>query len=171
MAERMMSASRTNLPSNPAGVAARLSTNGAFWLGRSGLLLRSNLLRGRGDGLARAGRSVGHCVVDCRQRSVQIYGLGEGDSHRRTGSGGRLLGEARGRALMYPGRWATPVGTCLLLIPLFSFIYRPLSSWPPDTRPCFPDASSCIRRHTPPFPAPRNPPRIYIRETGPSQRE
>ena len=60
MAERVMSASTTNLPSNPAGVAARLSTNGAFWLGRSGLLLGSDLLRGRGDGLAGASGGVGH---------------------------------------------------------------------------------------------------------------
>lgn len=55
-----MSASRTNLPTNPAGVAARLSTDGAFWLGRSGLLLGSGLLGDGGDRLARAGRSVGH---------------------------------------------------------------------------------------------------------------
>lgn len=55
-----MSASRTNLPTDPAGVAARLSTDGAFWLGRSGLLLGSGLRRGGGDHLAGAGRSVGH---------------------------------------------------------------------------------------------------------------
>lgn len=48
------------LPSNPTGVAARLSTNGAFWLGRSGLLLGSGLLGYRGDGFAWAGRSVRH---------------------------------------------------------------------------------------------------------------
>ena len=56
----MMSASTTNLPSNPAGVAARLSTNGAFWLGRSGLLLGSGLLGDRGDGFARAVGDVWH---------------------------------------------------------------------------------------------------------------
>ena len=143
----MMSASRTNLPSNPAGVAARLSTNGAFWLGRSGLLLRSNLLRGRGDGLARAGRSVGHCVVDCRQRSVQIYGLGEGDSHRRTGSGGRLLGEARGRALMYPGRRALP--PCdFPHVDSFIFLYLPPPYPPGPPTPLPPRLSPFVAIHS-----------------------
>ena len=152
----MMSASTTNLPSNPAGVAARLSTNGAFWLGRSGLLLRSNLLRGRGDGLARAGRSVGHCVVDCRQRSVQIYGLGEGDSHRRTGSGGRLLGEPRAYALMYPGRWLLPWD--FPLVDCFIFLYlRPYRPAPVHPEPCLARVSCPPSPYTAPASRKRSP--------------
>ena len=64
MSGRMMSASTTNLPSNPAGVAARLSTDGAFRLGRSGLLLGSRLLGDGGDSLAGASGGVGHWEWD-----------------------------------------------------------------------------------------------------------
>lgn len=52
------------LPANSAGVAARLCSDGAFWLRRSGFLLRlggAGVSRGGGDGLAwRARGSVGH---------------------------------------------------------------------------------------------------------------
>ena len=61
------------LPANSAGVAARLCSDGAFWLRRSGLLLRllgAGVSRGGGHGLAGALGSVRHGERGLRRRGV-----------------------------------------------------------------------------------------------------
>ena len=52
----------TYLPTNSASIAARLGSDGAFWLGRSGFLLRLRFcsLGGGRHGLPGAGGEVGH---------------------------------------------------------------------------------------------------------------
>ena len=62
------------LAANSAGVAARLGSDGAFWLGRSGLLLSPGLLRDGGDGLAGAGRNVGHWMCAVADVEYKKYG-------------------------------------------------------------------------------------------------
>ena len=92
----------------------------------------------------------------CRGRRVQIIAEGERDSRRRTGSGGRLLGEARARALMYswaPGiTWESPAVDCFILL----YLPRTLSRAPRAPQPCpRPRLFSLVARHRP-RPASRN---------------
>ena len=144
-----MSASTTNLPSNPAGVAARLSTNGAFWLGRSGLLLGSGLLGDRGDCLAWAGGGVGHW-----QETVG------GVEYKYTGWGGGTVTDGRG---VVGGCWENrgPTHLCTLgaaspswdfpVVDCFIFLY--LCSYLGPRAPC---ARVCILWSPYTAPASRN---------------
>jgi len=67
------------LSANSAGVTARLCSDGAFWLRRSGFLLRLLL----GAGVCRDG---GHCLPRRGRRSVRHGGrCGEGGCGRRDG--------------------------------------------------------------------------------------
>ncbi len=153
-----MSASTTNLPSNPAGVAARLSTNGAFWLGRSGLLLGARLLGDRGDGLAGAGRSVGHCG------GVRYRYAGRGRGTVADGRG--VVGgcwENRGPTHLCTQGAGCHRATFLLLTPLFSFIYALIAR-----TPCTPNLVSPASLPPSPYtarPASRNRSPILIRQS------
>ncbi|KAI0360196.1 hypothetical protein OH77DRAFT_909239 [Trametes cingulata] len=78
-------------------------------------------------------------------------GADGGRTRRRTGSGGRLLGEGREEDYMYPRALGNNRATFLSLIPLFSFIYFPYRTRPRTPRPTFPHASNPIcPRHSPP---------------------
>lgn len=98
------------LSANSAGVAARLCSDGAFWLRRSGFLLRllgAGVCRGGGDGLAGALGDVGH--GDGRGRGRGVLGRRDGQmlvvevDRRRD----EMRGERRWRRrlrYMYSGR-------------------------------------------------------------------
>ena len=99
------------LSANSAGVTARLCSDGAFWLRRSGFLLRllsAGVSRRGGDGLARALGDVGHGKRWLRWRRIGRRRAGQLMMLKVERRRDEMRGERRWRRrlrYMYSGRW------------------------------------------------------------------